>query len=406
MSALPEPRFLHSASPPHIATLIVLSGLGALSMNIFLPSLPGMAAHFGTEYRLMQLSVALYLAMSGVLQILIGPVSDRFGRRPVVLWALALFMLATTGCLLAPTAEVFLLCRMFQAVVVAGLVISRAAIRDMVPAEEAASMIGYVTMGMSLVPMIGPAIGGVLDELFAWQANFVLLLGLGAAAFWLAWRDMGETAVHRASSLGAQLRAYPRLLRSPRFWGYALAAAFASGSFFSYLGGAPFVGSVIYGMDQSTLGFYFGAPALGYLLGNWISGRFSTRVGVNRMILAGTLVPTAGLATALALFGHGETGPGVFFGVMTLVGLGNGMTLPNANAGMLSVRPELAGSASGLGGALMIGGGAALSAWAGTLLSPETGAMPLIELMLACAILSIVSILVVIWRARMLALRG
>ena len=153
---------------PHIATLISLAGISALTMNIFLPSLPTMTAHFGADYAVMQLSVALYLAVSAALQIVIGPLSDRYGRRPVLLWGLSLFCLATVGTLVAPTTEWFLAARMAQAVMAVGLVLSRAVVRDMVPTDQAASMIGYVTMGMSIVPMIGPGIGGVLEPL---QAN-------------------------------------------------------------------------------------------------------------------------------------------------------------------------------------------------------------------------------------------
>jgi MFS transporter, DHA1 family, multidrug resistance protein len=400
MSQMPAVRFLDRATPPHIFTLTLIAGLSALSMNIFLPSLPTMTIFFEAEYRLMQLSVALYLAMNAVLQVVIGPISDRYGRRPVLLWSFAIFVLATIGCLLAPTAEIFLAFRMLQAAVSAGMVLSRAVVRDMVPGAEAASMIAYVTMGMSLVPMFGPALGGVLDAGFGWQANFWLLAGLGLLVIWLIWRDLGETAIRREGGFGAQLRDYPELLLSPRFWGYSAAAMFASGTFFAYLGGAPFVGSEIYHLDPATLGMLFGAAALGYLLGNGISGRFSVRYGIDRMILWGTIVSTLGLAASVALHIAGFAHPLVFFGFMIPLGIGNGMVLPNATAGTLSVRPQLAGSASGLGGALMIGGGAALSALSGMILSVESGAIPLLALMLASSALSVLAILAVIRRNR------
>jgi len=340
-----------------------------------------------------------------VLQLAIGPISDRFGRRPVLLWGFALFILATLGCLLAPTAEIFLVFRLLQAVVSAGMVLSRAVVRDMVDTEDAASMIAYVTMGMSLVPMLGPALGGLLDAAFGWQANFWLLFGLGIAVFWLLWRDLGETAGKREGGMAAQIREYPELLTSPRFWGYALSAMFASGAFFAYLGGAPFVGDVIYHLDPATLGLLFGAAALGYLFGNGISGRFTVRVGLDRMILAGTIVSSAGLALSLALHLAGFASPAVFFGFMIPLGLGNGLVMPNATAGLLSVRPQLAGSASGLGGALMIAGGAGLSAYSGALLSAESGAAPLLMLMLASSLLSLGAILAVMRRTRRLARR-
>ncbi len=395
-------RFLDRTTPPHIFTLILIAGVSALSMNVFLPSLPKMTVYFDTEYRLIQLSVSAYLLCNAILQIIVGPISDRYGRRPVILYGFALFALATLGCIYAPTIEVFLVFRMLQAVVVVGIVLSRAVVRDMVPQNQAASMIGYVTMGMAIVPMIGPAIGGLLDEAFGWQANFWLLFALGLATLWVCWRDMGETATERSTSFAAQFRQYPELLMSRRFWGYCLAAAFGAGAFFAYLGGAPYVGSEVYGLEPGTLGIYFGAPALGYFLGNWVSGRYSVRYGINRLIVVGTVLTSMGLAVSLMLFYAGLGSVNIFFGFMTFVGLGNGLVMPNANAGLLSVRPHLSGSASGLGGAIMIGGGAALSALAGALLQPGRGAYPLLWIMFLSSTMAVICITYVLQRERQL----
>ncbi|HOZ33924.1 MAG TPA: multidrug effflux MFS transporter [Tabrizicola sp.] len=394
------PRFLDRTTPPKIVTLILLAGLSALTMNIFLPSLPGMAAYFGVPYGVMQQSVALYLALSAALQVVIGPISDRYGRRNVLIGSLILFLLATLGTLFAPNATVFLIFRMGQAVIASGMALSRAVVRDMVADAEAASMIGYVTMGMSLVPMIGPVIGGVLDDLYGWQANFALLLGLGIAVLALVWADLGETATLRNVSLRDQIRTYPTLFASRRFWGYTLSAAFASGCFFAYLGGAPYVGDKVFGLSSTHVGVLFALTAIGYAAGNFFAGRFSVRIGMNRMILIGCIVTSVGLAALALLTLAGLSGPTMFFGLTVFMGLGNGICLPNANAGMLSVRPDLAGTASGLGGAILIGGGAALAAFAGVLLGPGATEMPLILLMLASSLASVVAILFVIRRAR------
>ncbi|QGY00314.1 Bcr/CflA family efflux MFS transporter [Roseovarius faecimaris] len=403
MSTPPLVRFLDRRSPPHILTLILLAGLSALAMNIFLPSLPGMTLYFETDYRLLQLSVALYLGVNAVLQLIIGPVSDKLGRRPVILAGMATFLLATLGCALAGNVWVFLIFRMLQATIVVAMVLSRAIVRDMVPDAQAASMIGYVTMGMAVVPMIGPAFGGWLDQAFGWQASFVALLILGAGVFWLTWADLGETAPNRSRTFREQAREYPELLTSPRFWGYSLASALSSGSFFAYLGGAPFVGDVVFGLSPAELGLYFGAPAIGYFVGNFISGRFSTRIGLNRMVCWGTLLNAIGISINLSLFYLGLGNALSFFGLMTFMGLGNGMTIPNATAGALSVRPHLAGTASGLAGALMIGGGAALSAAAGAMLTESSGAFPLLWIMLSTGLLAVGAIWLTIRRERRLA---
>jgi DHA1 family bicyclomycin/chloramphenicol resistance-like MFS transporter len=393
-------RFLDRSSAPHIATLIVLAGVSALSLNVFLPSLPGMTTYFGTEYRIVQLSVGLYLAMNAVLQLFIGPISDRIGRRPVILWSIAIFCIGTLGCIYAPTIEVFLFFRLVQAVIVAGLVLGRAIVRDMYDQDQAASMIGYVTMGMAVVPMIGPAIGGVLDEAFGWRATFWLLFALGMGLLALTWRDLGETANARSASFAEQVRQYPELFASRRFWGYCMAAALASGAFFAYLGGAPYVGTQVFGLTPAELGIFFGAPAVGYMIGNGISGRYSRHFGINRLILTGAVLTALGLGTSLGLDAMGLTTKYTFFGFMTFVGLGNGLVIPNSTAGMLSVRPHLAGSASGMGGAIMIGGGAALSALSGAVLSEGSGAAPLLWLMMCTTLGAVATAAYIIRRER------
>ncbi len=383
-------RFLDAATPPHVATLVAQASIAALAMNVFLPSLPTMTAYFGTDYAVMQLSVSLYLLVNAVLQLFIGTISDRFGRRPVMIAALIGFILATIGTLLATSATMFLIFRMLQAVVVTAIVVSRAAIRDVLDEGAAASRIGYVTMGMAIVPMIAPAMGGALDELFCWRGSFALMLVAGLGVLALTWRDMGETKRDLGGSMSGVLRELPELMRARRFWGYCGTATFASGAFFAYLGGAPFVGATVFGMSPAILGVFFGAPAVGYAVGNFLSGRFAARVGINPMILVGALVAFGGMVLLLLLFLALPAHPLIFFGCFVFIGLGNGMLLPSATSGMMSVRPHLAGTASGIGGAIMIGGGAALSALAGAILTPETCALPLIWLMAATTGLGIV----------------
>lgn len=404
MNDKPVARYLNRTTPPHLSTLIFLAGISALAMNMFLPSLPGMAAYFQVDYAFMQLSVALYLAVNGVLQIFVGPLSDKFGRRPVILTGVGVFCLATLGCLLSTSGLMFMVFRMIQAVIAVAMVLSRAVVRDMVPPDRAASMMGYVTMGMSLVPMLGPAAGGYLEQHFGWQGTFTALLVLGVALFALIWFDLGETAPKSNNTVLQQFREYPELLTSPRFWGYCMASAFGSGAFFAYLGGAPFVGTRVYGLDPSELGLYFAAPGIGYFLGNFISGRYSARIGINRMVMSGALIVAGGLVLSILISSTGMGSAASFFGSMIFVGLGNGMTIPNATAGMLSVRPHLAGTASGLGGTMMIGGGAALSALAGAMLGPGSTEMPLLAIMMVTALLSVLSILLVIRREARLGL--
>lgn len=373
--------FFDRRSEPHILTLVFATAVGALSINIFLPSMPNMARYFDTEYALVQLAVSLYLAATAFLQLFIGPASDRFGRRPVMLACMTVFLVGTLGAIYAPTIEALLACRLLQAFSAAGIVLGRAVVRDTVDASHAASKIGYVTMGTALVPMVGPMIGGFLDETYGWQSTFVLTLVFGLVAIAIIYFDLGETNHSRSSSLSAQFRTYPELLRSRRFWGYVFTAAFTSGAFFAFIGGGPYVSSEILKLSPSQYGFYFGIISVGYMLGNFCSGRLSSRIGINRMMLTGNIIAAAGMLLSICLFTLGYNHALSLFGPACFVGVGNGITLPNSNAGIVSVKPHLAGSASGLGGAMQIGGGAALSVVAAALLSPETGPFPLLWVM-------------------------
>jgi MFS transporter, DHA1 family, multidrug resistance protein len=402
--AAAKAAWLDRKTPPHVVTLVVLAGISALNMNMVLPSLPSLAAHYDAEYGVVALAVSAYLGLTAVLQLVLGPLSDRYGRRPVILGCFAVFLVATAGCIVAPSVESFLAFRLMQSAIVAGIALSRAIVRDMVPTEQAASLIGYVTMGMSLMPMIGPVIGGFLDEAFGWQAVFGFTLVVGLATLAVVWFDLGETNLTPSASFAAQFRTYPELFRSRRFWGYSASVAFASGTFFAFLGGGPWVASEILGMSPAALGIHFAFIAFGYMVGNFFSGRYAARVGLQAMMLIGGIVTTAGVLLALVLFAWGTATPNSFFGAMMLVGLGNGLVLPSANAGMVSVRPELAGSASGIGGALQIGSGALLAALAGAVLSPATGAWPLLAIMLASALLGVLSTLDLMRRGRPLGL--
>lgn len=389
--------FLDRSLPPHIVTLVVATAVSALATNVFLPSLPGIARHFEADYAVAQLTVSVYLAATALLQLAIGPASDRFGRRPVMLACLVIFVFGTLVAIWAPTIEVLLAARVLQSFSAAGMVLARAIVRDTVDTDEAASRIGYITMGMALVPMVAPTVGGVLDEIHGWQASFALMLAFGVLALGLVHFDLGETNRNPSASMMAQVRTYPQLFGSRLFWGYNLTAALATGAFFVFIGAGPFVATELLGLRPFEFGLCSGLLSLGYVVGNFLSARYSRRAGLNRMMLAGNLVTVFGIVLALALFAAGARHALALFGPLMLLGVGNGMTLPNANAGIVSVRPHLAGSASGLGGSLQLGMSAVLSSVAGVVVTQQTGVNAMLYLMLACGLLAVAATLSVMY---------
>lgn len=389
--------FFAATSPPRISTLILVTGLATLSLNMFLPSLSNIAVALEADYSLVALSIAGYLALGAVLQLILGPLSDRYGRRPVLLVGLVIFIFASIGCVLATNIWTFLFFRLLQAAIVSGSALSPAIIRDMVSVRKAASLLGYVSMVMAIAPMLGPMLGGGLDELFGWRASFVVFVGFGILVFGLCWLDLGETNKTPSATFTKQFQSYPALFRSRRLWGYSLCLAFSRGAFFAFLAGAPLVTSTLFDMSTGTLGFYIGTITAGFFLGSFVSGRFSVRFSLTTMMIAGRIVACVGLSVGLLLFFAGYVHVLSLFGATIFVGIGNGLTAPSASAGAMSVKPELAGSASGLMGAMTVGGGALFTMASGVIITAENGPYALLGIMLFSSAMGLIAAIYVAW---------
>ena len=387
--------FSPATTPPRLVTLILLTALATLSLNMFLPSLAAMAVDFKVGYPLISLSVAGYVAVSAALQLIIGPLSDRYGRRPVLLAAMAVYTIASAVCALTTDIGVFLVFRVLQGMIIAGWTVSLAIVRDMKPANEAAGTIGTISMVMAVAPMIGPLAGGLLDAFFGWRASFVAFTLMGLGLLMLCWADLGETNRARTSGFAAQARAYPELLRSRRFWGYSLCMALSIGAFYAFLAGTPLVATAVFGMSTATLGAAMGSITAGFVFGSFLSSRLARRHALATMIITGRLVACTGLIAGLVLVMAGYVNVVLLFGATLFVGIGNGLTTPSASAGAMSVRPHLAGSASGLFGALSAVVGALMTVITGALVTAETGAIMLLAIMLTASFLALLAALLV-----------
>lgn len=386
-----------ATTPPRLFTLVALTGVSVMSLNMILPSLANMASDFGVDYALVSLSIAGYLAVTAVLQIIMGPLSDRYGRRPVLLIGLVIFTGASLACVLATNIWAFLTFRILQGAIISGTALSRAVIRDTVPVRQAASLMGFVSMAMAIALMLGPMLGGVLDELFGWRSNFVVFFVVGVMLLALCWVDLGETNQHPSETFRKQFQSYPELFRSRRFWGYSACVTFSVGGFYVFLAGAPLVGNVLFNLTPSQLGFFMGTITGGFMFGSFLLGRFAKRHSLTTMLIAGRVLTCVGVSAGLLFFIFGYVHVGTVFGSTIFVGVGNGLTLQSANAGAMSVRPELAGSASGLSGALPVAGGALLTTLTGAVLTEENGGAVLLALILATASLSLFAAFYVRW---------
>lgn len=384
MSATPR-------TPPHLATLTLLTALAPLTLNMFLPALPSMARDLAASESVVALTVSAYMLVSALFQLTLGPLSDRLGRRRVMLAALVVYVLASLGCVLATSVSVLLAFRVMQGVIVAGVVVSSATIRDQYSARESAGKLGTIASAMAVAPMLGPVLGGLLDGVLGWRWIFGLYVLCGAVLMVLVWFDMGET--RRPGLPPPRWADWATLLRSARYWAYVLCGAFSVGAFYVFVTGVPYVATAAWALSPALVGAGVGSITIGFMLGAAITARLAPRHNITGPLLAGRWVSVVGLVLALLVFAAGATHPLALFGLTVFVGLGNGLTISNANAGALSGRPDLAGTAAGLGGALSVALGAVLS-WSAAL-AVERSATPtvLVLLMLGCVGVSLVAAL-------------
>ncbi|MGY5780099.1 multidrug effflux MFS transporter [Rhizobium sp. LEGMi135b] len=384
------------AAQPRLTTLILLSALAVLPVNMILPSLPKISAAFHADFALVNLSVAGFSIVTAALEAIGGTISDRFGRRPVVLTALAIFIVASIGCVLAPDIGIFLLCRMMQACIGPCYSVALVIIKETSDDREAASKFGYLAMGWALAPMVGPLFGGSLDELFGWRASFIVLAILGIAAFLLSTRELRGS---RAPALAAQknyLASYGSLLRSARFWAYTLCMACSMGVLYIFLGGAPLTIGDALGGSSARLGFYMGLVPAGFILGSYLAGRYGARIPLGTILVIARLLTCIGLSIGLALSLAGMTEVLALFGPCIFIGIGNGLTMPAANSGAMSVRSDMVGTAAGLAAAMRIAGGALIGSIGGLFIAQSATIHTLFALMLISAVLAL---LAAIWAA-------
>src|SRR4051812_12636154 len=295
--------------PPPIAILIAITAIGPLALNIFLPSLPGLVRVFHTDYGTAQLALTLYLVGIACGQLIYGPLSDRFGRRPVLLAGLGVFVIGSLLAALAPSIGLLIGGRVVQALGgCAGMVLGRAIVRDVYERDKAASTLAYITMAMAVAPALAPAIGGFLDVWFGWQASFLFVLAFGAGVWLWCLVSARETNFQRQPLPGLRGMAvgYRELLHSRVFLGYALNTAFTTAVFFAFLAGAPYIMIELLKRPASEYGTLFILVSAGYALGNFIAARLAVKVGTRRLVLAGALVNLTGVLVMGALGLAGE----------------------------------------------------------------------------------------------------
>lgn len=351
-----------------VIVIIFLTGLmavGHIANNMYTPSMPAMTDYFATDAATVQLTMSVYLLAFAVAQLAYGPLSDRFGRRPVLIGGLILYVVASGAAAFSGSITVLIVMRAFQAFgACAGPVIARAIVRDLFGREEAAKVMAYIGLAMGAAPAFAPVLGGFLQTWFGWQASFVFITGFAVAILMLTWMRLEETNTERSETTGLwliveMLRNYWRLMTSREYLGFVITGSFVFAGVFAFMAGAPFVAIEILGYSPIEFGLVSIAPIGGYVLGSFFTSRVAERLGVDRLVPLGMSVLFAGALVLLGVALLGSLSIYSLYVPMAFMSFGMAVVFPSTLAGSISVHPEIAGAGSALYGFLQMAAAAA-----------------------------------------------
>lgn len=333
--------------------LALIAALGPMTMQIMMPALPAIQQEFGVSVAQAQLTFSVFVFTIGPALLIYGPLSDRYGRRPVLAVAIGVFCIGTLMCLLAPSLGWLVAGRAVQALgSAAGLVITRALLSDLFGRDGMATALSWMSMAMVIPPMMAPSVGGLLVDQMSWRGIFLVLLVAGAAVLWCTLRYLPEPPPTAALREGSWIEKYRTVLGRRSFYAYAVQGVLIIGIFYGFMAGAPYLMVNVMGRPATEFGLFFLLPAGGYLLGSYLSARLSGRLGINRMVLLGAVLAFVFTLPLVVVTGVGWWVPLAFFLPMTLITVANGIAVPSAQSGAISAVPEASGTASSVIGFL------------------------------------------------------
>ncbi|MBT3396377.1 MAG: multidrug effflux MFS transporter [Alphaproteobacteria bacterium] len=341
-----------------VAFVTILVAVAQISISIYLPSMPALVEVFATEPSVVQLTVTVYMLGAAVSQLIVGALSDRFGRRPVLMVGLAIFFVASAAAMLAPTIEALIVARFFQSIgAMAGPVIGRAIVRDRFDRARAAQVMAYVGLALAISPALAPVLGAFVQQTVGWRANFGLLMGFGAFIAYMAWAHLEETNTQKQVGAGVRELAgnYWVLLKSPAFLSYGLATGFVFGAMFAFLAEGPFLFVNLMGYTPTQYAWFSAVTVGGFAAGTFVTSKMTLKLGIDPMIKMG-MVPVLGAGALIVGLAYGAPlSAWAIIGPLTLMMFGMGLVVPNGLAGAISVHPEMAGTGSALIGFLQMG---------------------------------------------------
>ena len=380
---------MSKAAPTNI-TLSAIAGIYILAQVIIVPALPDLGIIFLSDYRTIQLSVSAFSIGAAIVNLIAGPLSDRFGRRPIAIGFFIIFILSSLGSYFSENIYIFLLFRFFQASSAAGMVLARVIVGDIYSGSKATVMFGYISTIMAIGPLIGPLLGGLISDYLGSMQIFNFLTILGLLLFGLILYDLDETNLNRSPNMLSQIKSYPLLLLSMNFWPPTLVSAFSFSIFGIFFVGAPFVAVKVYGLSPSTIGLLLAFIPLGFVAGNIIVGKIVDGFPIKLLLIFGSILLIIGPFIAIitsTLYTH----PLAFFLPMSIMGFGTGIIWPVANTAIIQAVPSLAGSASGISSALMVITSALSSGFLGWNIENIDPIMGLVVMLIMAGISTIIS---------------
>jgi DHA1 family bicyclomycin/chloramphenicol resistance-like MFS transporter len=348
-----------------LLTLTTASSLGMVASTIYVPSIPAIASALETSIARVQFTFVGYLLAFALSMLVLGPLSDRYGRRRTIIAGLMLSALGSVACALSPTIEFLIAARVVQGIgACSGLVVGRAITRELWARDAAARIIAGRAIAATLMQAFAPVLGGYVQGCFGWRANFVVVAVLACAAIVLVIRCVPQdcSADHPPFRIGAILAGYRNLIGTRRFLSYAFTAAGSHAGFHIFAAGAPAVLIAGLGVRAEDYGFYAALPPMGFLVGSFLSNRLAQRLGIDGLVAIGSLVLVPAGSTMVTLALLGATSPYAIIAPMILVCCGSGLITPNATAGSLGVNAGFVGTAAGLGSFMQMTGAAAATA--------------------------------------------
>jgi len=374
-------------TPLLLAVLALLSSFTPLSIDMYLPALPVIAVDLRSSAGDIQLTLSAFMIAFGVGQIFYGPAGDRFGRRPVILIGLAVYVLASIGCAFAAASGHLIGLRFLQGLAACGgVVLARTMVRDLAEKDHAARAMSLMMACTSIAPMLAPVIGGQVMWFAGWRAIFWVLASAGVIAFVVAWFHLPETLKpeYRQPLVFTQiLKRFGELLGTRTFMGYALTSAFMFAALFSYISGSPFVFIERYGISPRYYGVVFGGMVIFMTIGSLFNARFVRLLGAGRILRVAVIVPAVSGAAAMVLgwieARYGTIGLWPFLVCMVFQIATMSLIAPNSTAMAMQRYPHMAGTASSLMGVMTFGSGAIFGAIVGQTfdgtIAPMTTAM-------------------------------